>query len=184
MTDEVDERRNVIEPFDPEKHDRTAFSCGVEQVDNFFKKTANKLAKADNLRLWVMTTAEGDLVGFYGVNAHSIAYQDLPAKYARTRPGHGSIPAAYISMIGVDGRFQGQGFGGDLLVDALTRLAQASEAVGIAVVMLDVLDCGDPEAVSRRLALYRSYGFEALPSRPLRLFMPMSTIRKLITEFA
>ncbi len=184
MTEEVDERPNLIEPFDPEKHDRTAFSCGVEQVDNFFKKTANKLAKADNLRLWVMTTEDGDLVGFYGVNAHSVDYQDLPAKYARTRPGHGSIPAAYISMIGVDGRFQGQGFGGDLLVDALARLAQASEAVGIAVAILDVLDCGDSEAVARRVALYRGYGFEAFPSKPLRLFLPMSTIRKLIEELA
>jgi ribosomal protein S18 acetylase RimI-like enzyme len=184
VTEEVDERPNLIEPFDPEKHDRTAFSCGVEQVDNFFKKTANKLAKADNLRLWVMTTEDGDLVGFYGVNAHSVDYQDLPAKYARTRPGHGSIPAAYISMIGVDGRFQGQGFGGDLLVDALARLAQASEAVGIAVAILDVLDCGDSEAVARRVALYRGYGFEAFPSKPLRLFLPMSTIRKLIEELA
>lgn len=184
MTDEVDQCRNLIKPFDPEKHDRTAFSCGVEQVDNFFKKTANKLSKADNLRLWVMTTAEGDLVGFYGVNAHSVDYNDLPPKYARTRPGHSSIPAAYISMIGVDGRFQGQGFGGDLLVDALTRLAQASEAVGIAVVILDVLDCGDPEAVAQRVALYRGYGFEAFPSKPLRLFLPMATIRKLIEELA
>lgn len=184
MTDAVDQRRTLIAPFDPETHDRTAFSCGVAQVDNFFRKTANKLAKADNLRLWVMTTAEGDLVGFYGVNAHSVDYQDLPAKYARTRPGHGSIPAAYISMIGVDGRFQGQGFGGDLLVDALARLARASEAVGIAVVILDVLDCGDPEAVARRVALYRGYGFEPFPSKPLRLFLPMATIRTLIEALA
>jgi hypothetical protein len=40
----------IIEPFDPERHDRAAFSCGVEQVDNYFQKTANKLAKADNVR--------------------------------------------------------------------------------------------------------------------------------------
>lgn len=45
---------SVIEPFDPSKHDRTAFSCGVEQVDNYFQKTANKLAKVDNVRLFVM----------------------------------------------------------------------------------------------------------------------------------
>jgi hypothetical protein len=35
-----------VEPFDPERHDRSGFSCGVEAVDNYFKKTANKLAKA------------------------------------------------------------------------------------------------------------------------------------------
>jgi len=173
---------NIIEPFDPARHDRAAFSCGIEQVDNFFKKTANKLSKADNVRLWVMTTAEGALIGFYAANAHSVDYQELPDKYARTRPGNGSIPAAYISMIGVDAHFQGQGYGGDLLVDALTQIARASESVGIAVVILDVLDCGDPDQVERRLKLYKGYGFEPFPSRPLRLFLPIATVKALIAE--
>jgi ribosomal protein S18 acetylase RimI-like enzyme len=171
---------NIIEPFDPDKHDRAAFFCGIDQVDNFFKKTANKLSKADNLRIWVMTDAEGSLIGFYATAAHSVDYQDLPPKYARKRPGHGRIPAAYISMIGVDQGFQGKGYGGDLLVDCLRRLAQASEALGVAVVMLDVLDCGDPEKVKRRLVLYKGYGFETLPSNPLRLFLPMATVRALL----
>lgn len=171
---------NIIEPFDPDKHDRTAFSCGIDQVDNFFKKTANKLSKADNLRVWVMTDATGGLIGFYAANAHSVDYRDLPTKYSRTRPGHGKIPAAYISMIGVDQGFQRKGYGGDLLIDCLYRLAQASEALGIAVVLLDVLDCGDPEQVERRLSIYKGYGFEPLPSTPLRLFLPMATVKALL----
>jgi ribosomal protein S18 acetylase RimI-like enzyme len=172
--------RNTIEPFDPDKHDRTAFSCGVDQVDNYFKKTANKLAQADNVRLYVMVTPDAELVGFYSLNAHSIDYGDLPTKYARTRPGHGQIPAAYISMIGVDRRFAGQGYGGDLLVDGLTRIARAADQVGIAVVVLDVLDCGDPDVVARRLKLYTGYGFAPLPSRPLRLFLPIATVRAML----
>ncbi|WP_246191375.1 hypothetical protein [Aureimonas leprariae] len=92
---------NVIEPLDPDKHDRAAFACGVAQVDNFFRNTANKLTKADNLRTWVMTDPDGMVVGFYAMNAHAVDYADLPKKFARSRPGHGNIPAAYISMIGV-----------------------------------------------------------------------------------
>jgi citrate lyase beta subunit len=82
-------------------------------------------------------------------------------------------------MIGVDSRFQARGYGGDLLVDCLMRLVGAAEALGIAVVMLDVIDCGDPEKVAKRLALYTSYGFAPLPSNGLRLFLPMATIRRL-----
>lgn len=171
---------NIIAPLDPDKYDRAAFSCGVEQVDNFFKRTAHKLATADNLRVFVMTTPADDLIGFYALNAHAVDYADLPAKYARTRPGHGSIPAAYISIIGVDGRLQGTGYGGDLLVDGLRRIASAAKSIGIAVVMLDVLDCGDAEKSARRKALYESYGFTALPSHPLRLFMPLATVRTLL----
>jgi ribosomal protein S18 acetylase RimI-like enzyme len=170
-----------IEPFDAERHHRTAFSCGIEAVDNFLKKTASKLARADNLRLYAMTDPSGAFVGFYAVNAHMIDYTELPAKYARTRPGHGAIPAAYISMIGVDARYQGHGYGGDLLVDALTRIAQAADAIGIAVVILDVLDDGDADQVSRRKALYERYGFQALPSRPPRLFLPLATVRQVIS---
>ena len=92
------------------------------------------------------------------------------------------IPAAYISMIGVDSRHQGRGFGGDLLVDCLRRVAGVAVTLGIRVVLLDVLDCGDPERVERRVGLYRSYGFTPLPGNALRMFLPMSDIEALIAE--
>jgi ribosomal protein S18 acetylase RimI-like enzyme len=167
--------------FDPERHDRSAFSCGVAQVDNYFKRTAGKLARAGNSRLYVMERG-GDVMGFYALNAHSVDYTQLPARYARTRPAHGAIPAAYISMIGVDQRFAGEGHGGILLADALTRIAQAASRIGIAMAMLDVLDCGDPQRVERRLALYERYGFRSLPSQRLRMFLPVATVMGMMGE--
>jgi GNAT superfamily N-acetyltransferase len=169
-----------FEPFDPEKHDRTAFSCGVDQVDNYFKKTANKLQKSGNVRVSVLLDAEEQLLGFYAVNAHSVDYVELPKKFARTRPSHGSIPAAFISMIGVDQRFQGNGLGGILLVEALRNLAHASESLGIAVVLMDVLECGNEEATTRRLTLYSGYGFTPLQNSRLRLFMPIQDAKALL----
>ena len=40
------------------QHDRTAFSCGIAQVDNYFHKTVNKLAQADTIRLGMMVDAK------------------------------------------------------------------------------------------------------------------------------
>lgn len=173
----------TIEPLDPLRHDRAAFSCGIEQVDNYFQKTANKLVRAGNLRVYVLVDPDGQLVGFYALNGHAVHYADLPRKFARDRPGHGTIPAAYISMIGVDRRFQGQGYGSTLLVDALRNCALAAKAIGIRVVLLDVLDCGSPEQVQRRLDLYAGYGFRPLPSAPLRLFLPLQDVEALVAEF-
>ena len=173
---------NRIEPFDPERHDRTGFSCGVEAVDNYFKKTAGKLVSAGNVRLFVMVNPDGNLIGFYAINAHAVDYRDLPSRFARSRPGHGSIPAAFIAMIGRDQRYSGQGFGSDLLVDALRRITQAADVIGLAVVLLDVLDCGDPERTARRQSLYQSYGFQPLPSNPTRLYLPLATVRNLMAE--
>lgn len=170
----------IIEPLDPSKHDRAAFSCGVPQVDNFIKKTANKLTKADNLRVWIMTEDGTSIIGFYAINAHSIDYQDLPEKFARNRPGHGSIPAAYISMIGRDERFRGGGHGGVLLADCLQRIATVADQIGTAITVLDVLDCGDAERTRRRMELYAGYGFLPFPSKPMRMFLPVATINQLL----
>lgn len=174
--------RNIIEPLDPERHNRAAFFCGVEPVDNLFKRTANKLARADNLRVFVMTSPDAQLIGFYALNAHAIDYAELPTKYARARPRHGFIPASYISMIGVDQRFAGNGFGGDLLIDALERISRAAHEIGISVVVLDVLNCGNSELVDKRFRLYKSYGFMPLSSNELRLFLPIATVRALLAE--
>lgn len=171
----------MIEPFDPDRHDRTGFSCGITSVDNYFRRTANKQARADNIRVFVM--AEGArVIGFYALNAHAVRFTDLPPRYARSRPAHGSIPAAFLSMIGVDQEYQGEGVGTDLLVDALVRIVAAADQLGIAVVVLDVLDCGDPVRVKRRKTLYESFGFSPLPSNPLRLFMPVATARDMTSD--
>lgn len=174
------ETKITVEPLDTDKHKRENFSCGVTQVDNFLKRTVNKLTKADNLRSFVITDSGGGIIGFYSTNAHSVDYSQLPSNFSRNRASHGSIPAAYISMIGVDSRFQGKGYGGILLVDCLTKIARAAETIGIAVVMLDVLDCGDEEKVEKRLTLYKSYGFQSLPSQRLRMFLPLKNVKALL----
>ncbi|MFI3905678.1 GNAT family N-acetyltransferase [Ochrobactrum sp. S1502_03] len=169
---------NIIEPFDPAKHDRTAFSCGVSQVDNFLKLTANKLSKTDAIRVFILTGANKQLKGFYALNVHSVNYKDLPNHYAKNRPSHGSIPAAYISMIGVDSRFQGKGLGEILLVDAMQRVIRVADQIGISVIMLDVLECGNEHNTARRLKLYtEKFGFTSLSSNRLRLFIPVKTVR-------
>lgn len=174
------ETKITVEPLDTDKHKRENFSCGVTQVDNFLKRTVNKLTKADNLRSFVITDSGGGIIGFYSTNAHSVDYSQLPSNFSRNRASHGSIPAAYISMIGVDSRFQGKGYGGILLADCLTKIARAAETIGIAVVMLDVLDCGDEEKVEKRLILYKSYGFQSLPSQRLRMFLPLKNVKALL----
>lgn len=171
----------VIEPLDTRKHDRMTFSSGVGAVDNFLQKTAGKLMKGGTARVFVAVDPAdtcGRILGFYAINAHSIEYQGLPGRYRRYALPDGNIPAAFIGMIGVTEAAQGNGLGGLLLADALKGAQFASERVGTAVVLLDILDCGNPDAVTRRQRLYESYGFQSLPSCPLRMFLPVTTIAR------
>jgi len=71
-------------------------------------------------------------------------------------------------MIGDDRCFQSQGFGGDLPIDCLMRFGRTADALGTAIVVVDVLGCGVPHQKERRRALYLDDGFEPLPFNPLR----------------
>jgi len=169
-------------PLDTKRHDRNAFSCGVPQVDNFFRSTANKLSKADNIRVHVLETDSGEIIGFYALNAHAVIYTDLQERFTKDRPRHGNIPAVYLSMIGIDQKYQSQGFGGAILAEALSKISAAADTIGIKVVLLDILDCGNPDLVERRRALYLRYGFLPLPGQALRYFIPIATVRLILEQ--
>ncbi len=168
-----------IEPLDPQKHDRAAFSCGTDRLDNFLKRTARKHQAGDFTRVWVATEGgKAAILGYYALNAHSLEGDDLPANLIRNAPRFGGIPAVYLSMIAVDRRHQGQGFGRILLADALNRAAAAADQIGLKAVILDVIEDGGPEITEKRRAFYAAMGFQSLPARPLRMFISIETARR------
>ena len=168
----------IIEPLDPRKHNRAVFCCGVDRPDNFLKRTARKHQTGDFTRVWVATDdGQAEILGYYALNAHSLDGDGLPANLTRNAPRHGGIPAVYISMIAVDNRHQGQGFGNILLADGLNRAAAVARLVGLKAVILDVIEDGGPEITEKRRAFYEAMGFQSLPSRPLRMFISIKTIR-------
>jgi hypothetical protein len=57
-----------------------------------------------------------------------------------------------------------------------------SDELGVSVVMLDVLDDRNAELVDKRKRLYAGYGFTALPTNDMRLFLPLATVKQLIAE--
>lgn len=165
-----------IERLDPSVHDRTQFASGIPAVDNFFARTANKLQRANNLRVFVLLADNGDILGFYALNAFAMDYRDLPDSFARARANHGTIPAAFVAMMGIDARHQGKRLGKHILSDACARAVRAAEHLGLAAIVLDVLDCGDEERVRRRHRFYTSFGFIPLPVNPMRMYLPISAV--------
>ncbi len=176
-TEATEKQSFTIQPFDPKKHDRAAFSCGVKQIDNYLKLTAKKGSKADVVRIWVLVGEDNAIVGFYGINMHAIDVVEMPATYAKKAMQHGKLPVAFITMIGVDERHQGVGIGSALLADALSRIGRVSDEIGTCAVLLDVLDDGDEAAVMHRKRYYEGFNFIPLPDQPLRLYIPIQTVR-------
>ena len=168
-----------IQAFNPVRHERSGFSSGVSRIDNFLKRTARKHQDGDFTRVWVACLrGERQVLGYYAINAHGIEAGELPGDLRKGAPRHGTVPGAYLSMVGVDTSFQRRGLGRALLVDALRRIEAASRTVGIKAVVLDVIDDGGTDAFLRRLRFYERMGFLPFPSWPTRMFIAMSTVRE------
>ena len=168
----------VIEPFDPGRHERSGFCCGTDRLDNFLRFSARKQQKDDFTRVFV-AVAKGspEVLGYYALNAHAVATDDLGADRPRRAPRTGSIPALYLSMVAVDRSQQGRGLGSDLAVDALARARNVASEVGLKLVVLDVIDDGGEQVFTRRREFCRRLGFRSFQDRPERMFITIDTIR-------
>ncbi len=174
-------QRFRLEAFDPARHERKAFSCGVDQLDNFLKLSARKQQKRDFTRVWVAIAPPSlRVLGYYAVNSHAIVTSDFPEGLTRKAPRHGRAGAVYLSMFAVDSTMQGRGLGRALMWDAFRRIVAVSAQVGVFALVLDVLDDGNVEAMAKRKAFYEDAGFISFPSQPLRMFMPVETIRRVL----
>ncbi len=78
-----------------------------------------------------------------------------------------------LGRLAVAESHQGQGLGSILLADALQRIVQASQVMAVYAVVVDALN-------DRAAKFYQQFGFIALPSQPLKLFLPMDSVAALL----
>jgi GNAT superfamily N-acetyltransferase len=161
----------VFEPLGS-AHDRAAFSCGEPILDDYLKTQASQEAKKKIAAVYIMTADGKAIAGFYTLSQYLIRSGEIPEEIMRKLTRYDEIPATLIGRLARHTAYRGTGAGDLLLVNALQRcLALSRQAASWAVVV---------EAKSERgTDFYKRIGFEAFPSRPLKLFMPTVTIEKL-----
>jgi ribosomal protein S18 acetylase RimI-like enzyme len=156
----------VIEPLG--KHDRARFSCGQPDLDAWFRLRASQDEKRNVARVFVAVDAELGVVGFYSLSSLSLSLESLPEAVARKLPRYDAIPAALIGRLARDERVRGQGVGELLLADAIRRILGAGRSIAVFAIVVDAKD-------ERAVDFYRTFGFQAFPSRPKRLFLLTAT---------
>lgn len=163
-----------VEPFDRKRHDRTAFSCGVDRIDNFLKITAGNHADQDHGKVYVACEPpSGAILGFYAISPHRIDLSALPEEARKRLPNRPTVSAIYLSMVGVDRSLQGRGAGTFLMMSALRKCVEGANIMGGHFVVLDAIN----EDAAR---MYRRIGFVDLASQPSRMLIAMQTVRKAI----
>lgn len=154
-----------VEPLS-DRHDRTAFACGVEPLDRYFRQQAGQDAKRRLSSCFVAVDQERSrIAGYYTLSMASIALTDLPPDDVRRLPRYPMVPAARLGRLAVDREYRRRGLGGALLWDALVRVTRSDVAAFALLV-----DAKDATAI----AFYEHHGFIAFATMPGTLFLPLA----------
>lgn len=163
----------TVEPLG-KAHDRAAFFCGIEALDNYLKKQVSQDVSKRVAVCFVLTPNGNTIAGFYTLSQYSVDLVKLPREVAAKLPKYPEVPVTLLGRFAISERFQGQKLGEFLLLDALHRCLQHSKQVASAAVIVDAKD----ETVRR---FYEHFEFLSLPGTPTRLFLPTLTIEKLFS---
>lgn len=166
------EERYRVELFDGH-HRREGFSCGVEELDRYFYTQANQERRRSVAMPYVMVdAASGDVIGYHTLSSLSILPQNLSAEEIRKLPRYPAYPAILIGRLAIHRVYQGKGFGGALLANALRRCHELSRQIGVLAVMVDAKD-------GSARGFYEAFQFRRFQDEPYRLYIPMREIARL-----
>jgi GNAT superfamily N-acetyltransferase len=153
------------------EHDRSSFSCGVPELDDYLLHQAGQDARRKVAAPFVMVDKIGTLLGYYTLSSYGIRLAELPHDLVKKLPKYPLIPATLLGRLAVSREHRGQKLGRSLLMDALYRSwKNAAEVASLGV----VAEAYDESA----RAFYLHHEFILLLEHPNKLFIAMKTIEK------
>ncbi len=152
------------------RHDREAFDCGQEALNEFLRRYARKSHELGGAKTFLAIDDADNktMLGFYSLSPASVTYARAPEIVRRGLARH-DVPGFRLARLAVHRRFHGQGLGGQLLIAAGRRCLLASAEVGGVVLIIDARN----EGVA---GWYAGYGAVPLLDAPLSLLLPLATI--------
>ena len=152
------------------RHNREAFDCGEEALNEFLRHYARKSHDLGGAKtfLAVKDADRETVLGFYSVCPASIEYARTPEILKRGLARY-DVPVFRLARLAVDRKAQRQGLGGQLLLAAGRRCLLVSAEVGGLALLIDAKN----EKVAR---WYASYGAILMLDTPLSLLLPLATI--------
>lgn len=153
--------------------DRKSFCCGKTSLDHYLHEQVGQDIRRKLSVCFILAGNDNRIKAYYTLSNGSIPLEGLPEEYRMKYPkSYAHLPVTLLGRFAVDQKFQGQGIGKMLLIDALKRSHEASmKSVGSIAVIVDVLD-------SEAEKFYQKFGFIRLPDSA-KMFLSMKTIGRL-----
>lgn len=151
--------------------DRSDFSCGNADLDDWLKTKAGQNQRRHNTRTFVALDPDGRrVIGYYATTTYRLDRDEAATAFGTGKKTY-PVPAVLLARLAVDREWAGRGVGRQLLVHALDGIGTASRAVGFEVVVVHAVDEG-------AVTFYARYGFTRFAVHPLHLFMPVKHLLK------
>jgi len=165
-----------IQPFDRQKHDRSSFSCGIGELDQYLQKQMSQDRRRSITAPFVLCREElPDILGYYTLSSMSIDLGSLPEETSKRLPRYPEVPATLIGRLAVDLRWRNMRLGEYLLLDALSRSWKQSHTIGAFAVIVIAKD-------DRARQFYARYDFRPFPDHPDQMFLPMPILKKIFSK--
>ena len=148
------------------EQDFSAFDCGEPALHDWLRRRA--LKNESRFSRTYVVCAGNRVVAFYSLSAGAVERKQVLAKVRRHAPDR--VPVAIIGRLAVDGAFVGQGFGADILADALRRVAGASQSIGIAAILVQA------KSEAAKLFYLQHAEFIEFPASSRLLYLPIATL--------
>jgi predicted N-acetyltransferase YhbS len=101
--------------------------------------------------------------------------REAAARVVRGLAGNQPVPVVLLGRLAVDVRHQGRHVGRSLLLDAMTRVMEAGDLIGIRALLVHGIDHEARE-------WYARFGFERSPTHPLHLLLLMKDLRRTLEQ--
>ena len=150
------------------------FDCGSPAQSEWLIRHALAAHQSGMSRVYVMTRLHEEdqaVAGYYALAAGSVTVAVAPHLLAQGA-GRCDQPVVILTRLGVDLSSQGAGLGRALVVDALRRVASASEVIGVRALLIH---CENDAARGFYLRLAK---FDPSPTDPMHLFLLIKDLRK------
>lgn len=153
-------------------HNISNFSCGVQALDDWFKKRAMKSQSQSqsHSRVYVVTDSETtQVIGYYAIAMGSVQREDSIGSFRRNAPN--PIPVLVLARLAVHLDYQGYAIGAGLLKDCLLRSVKAMNVVGGVGILVHAID-------ESAKSFYKKFGFKASPINGMILMARIVDIEK------
>lgn len=145
-------------------HDVSEFSCGTEPIDIWLKKHSLNAMRVNTGRTYVAVVND-KVAGYYAIAAGSLLRSDLPSTLRFEIPNH-PVPLVLLARVGVDRKYQREGLGTVLVLDAIRKALMVGENVGVFCVATNAKD-------EMAKSFYQSMGFRSSKSDPRLMLFPL-----------